>query len=141
LFIAAYDVESPESLLIEIPEKRAQEILGTFNSDYEYLASSLNIVNKKLMLLNPRFEQSTRKRAATAVNGTIDSDMPFGSNFSPAKIEIERSNDNRCATAMQGVNRRDTFSAEGFKGKRASALRQGVMAAVDRPMTQAHQAR
>lgn len=27
LFIAAYDVESPESLLIELPEKRAQEIL------------------------------------------------------------------------------------------------------------------
>ena len=27
LYIAAYDVESPESLLIEIPEKKAQEIL------------------------------------------------------------------------------------------------------------------
>lgn len=124
LFIAAYDVESPESLLIEIPEKRAQEILATFNNDYEYLASSLNIVNKKLMLLNPRFEQSTRKRAATAVNATINSDMmPLGTNFSPAKLDLERSNDNRCATAMQGVNRRDTFSAEGFKGKRVSRLR------------------
>lgn len=30
LFIAAYDVESPESLLIELPEKRAQEILNEF---------------------------------------------------------------------------------------------------------------
>lgn len=28
LFIAAYDVESPESLLIEIPEKKAQDILN-----------------------------------------------------------------------------------------------------------------
>jgi hypothetical protein len=30
LFIAAHDVESPESLLIELPEKRAQEILKEF---------------------------------------------------------------------------------------------------------------
>jgi hypothetical protein len=30
LFIAAYDVESPESLLIELPEKKAQEILLEF---------------------------------------------------------------------------------------------------------------
>jgi hypothetical protein len=28
LFVAAYDVESPESLLIEIPEKKAQDILA-----------------------------------------------------------------------------------------------------------------
>ena len=35
LFIAAYDVESPESLLIELPEKKAQEILNEFNNDYE----------------------------------------------------------------------------------------------------------
>jgi len=27
LFVAAYDMESPESLLIELPNKRAQEIL------------------------------------------------------------------------------------------------------------------
>ena len=30
LNIAAYDVESPESLLIELPEKRAQDILREF---------------------------------------------------------------------------------------------------------------
>ena len=35
LFIAAYDVESPESLLIELPEKRAQDILKEFQNDYE----------------------------------------------------------------------------------------------------------
>lgn len=38
LFIAAYDVESPESLLIELPEKKAQEILNEFNNDYESIA-------------------------------------------------------------------------------------------------------
>lgn len=53
LFIAAHDVESPESLLIELPEKRAQEILKEFNNDYEKMACSLQVMNKRLVLLNP----------------------------------------------------------------------------------------
>lgn len=53
MFIAAYDVESPESLLIELPEKRAQEIVNEFNSDYEAMANSLQVMNKRLVLLNP----------------------------------------------------------------------------------------
>lgn len=42
--------------MIEIPEKKAQDILQTFGSDYEKIASSLNIVSKRLMLLNPKYE-------------------------------------------------------------------------------------
>lgn len=53
LFIAAYDVESPESLLIELPERRAQDILREFQSDYEHMANSLQVMNKRLVLLNP----------------------------------------------------------------------------------------
>lgn len=53
MFIAAYDVESPESLLIELTEKKAQEILAEFNNDYENIASSLQVINKRLVLLNP----------------------------------------------------------------------------------------
>jgi hypothetical protein len=53
LFISAHDVESPESLLIELPEKRAQEILREFQNDYERIASSLQVMNKRLVLLNP----------------------------------------------------------------------------------------
>ena len=53
LFIAAYDVESPESLLIELPEKRATDILKEFENDYESMASSLQVMNKRLVLLNP----------------------------------------------------------------------------------------
>lgn len=41
LFIAAYDVESPESLLIELPEKKAEEIMNEFNNDYDQLAGCL----------------------------------------------------------------------------------------------------
>ncbi len=53
LYIAAYDVESPESFLIELSEKKAQEILVQFQNDYEKMATSLNVINKRLVLLNP----------------------------------------------------------------------------------------
>lgn len=55
LFVAAYDVESPESLLIEIPEKRAEEILSQFNHNYDEIANNLSISNKRLILLNPKY--------------------------------------------------------------------------------------
>ena len=58
LFIAAYDVESPESLLIELPEKKAEEIMREFNNDYEALAGCLQVMNKRLVLLNPKFTQN-----------------------------------------------------------------------------------
>lgn len=61
LFIAAHDVESPESLLIELPEKRAQEILKEFANDYEKMANSLQVMNKRLVLLNPKFVQRKDK--------------------------------------------------------------------------------
>ena len=60
LFIAAYDVESPESLLIELPERRAADILNEFNNDYESMASSLQVMNKRLVLLNPKFINQKR---------------------------------------------------------------------------------
>jgi hypothetical protein len=53
LFIAAYDVESPESLLIELIESKAEEIMKEFNNDYENMASCLQIMNRRLVLLNP----------------------------------------------------------------------------------------
>lgn len=53
LFIAAFDVESPESLLIELAQRKAELILQEFNGDYEKMASSLQVMNKKLALLNP----------------------------------------------------------------------------------------
>lgn len=43
LFIAAYDVETPESLLIEITDKKAQQILSTFSNDYERIAACLTV--------------------------------------------------------------------------------------------------
>ena len=55
LFVAAYDVETPESLLIELPDPKASEILNQFGTDYELMASSLQVHQKRLVLLNPKF--------------------------------------------------------------------------------------
>lgn len=53
LFIAAYDVESPESFLIELTEKKAEDIMIEFSNDYEVMSSCLQIMNRRLVLLNP----------------------------------------------------------------------------------------
>lgn len=82
LFVAAYDVESPESLLIEIPEKKAQDILLQFGNDYEQMAMSLSIANKRLMLLNPKYVMA--KRATT---GFATLDHPYGADTS---LEVDR---------------------------------------------------
>lgn len=39
--------------MIELPERRAADILNEFNNDYESMASSLQVMNKRLVLLNP----------------------------------------------------------------------------------------
>ena len=39
--VAAFDVDSPESLLIELAEDKSKDIISKFNNDYELMASSL----------------------------------------------------------------------------------------------------
>jgi len=87
LFIAAYDVESPESFLIELPEKKAQDILKEFSNDYEYMSHSLQVINKRLVLLNPKYASTVNKRLGSAPAGArpkVDNDMrnqiPGGAN-------------------------------------------------------------
>jgi len=53
LLIAGIDKESPESYLIELPTKRAEDILAQFDHSYERVAESLQVVNRRLVLLNP----------------------------------------------------------------------------------------
>jgi len=57
LYIAAFDTESPESLLIDLPPQKASEILAQFENDYESMADSLQVMQKRLVLLNPKFVQ------------------------------------------------------------------------------------
>lgn len=44
LFIAAFDMESPESLLIELRESKSQQILSQFDNDYELISNSLQVL-------------------------------------------------------------------------------------------------
>ena len=55
LFIATYDVESSESFLITLPEKRANDLMKEFDNSYEVMADSLQVMNKRLYLLNPKY--------------------------------------------------------------------------------------
>ena len=58
LCIAAFDTKTPESLLIELPENRAQHILNEFKNNYEFIANSLQVMKKRLVLLNPKYNNS-----------------------------------------------------------------------------------
>ena len=45
MYITAFNVEKPQSLLLEIPEKRARYILEQFDHDVEKLATFLTVAN------------------------------------------------------------------------------------------------
>ena len=56
MFVTAFNVEKPQSMILEIPEKRARFILAQFDHDIEQLASCLTVSNNnKLVLLNPHY--------------------------------------------------------------------------------------
>ena len=55
LYIAAFDLNSPESLLIKLPDDKAKEIMTQFNNDWDFIASSLQVISKRLVLLNPKY--------------------------------------------------------------------------------------
>ena len=57
MFITAYNVEKPQSLILEIPEKRARFILEQFDHDIENMVANLTIHSNqnKLILLNPHW--------------------------------------------------------------------------------------
>jgi hypothetical protein len=58
MFITAFNVECNESLLLEIKQPQAKEILQKFEFDFEQLASCLRVEDNggKLVLLNPFFQ-------------------------------------------------------------------------------------
>ena len=57
MYITAFNVEKPQSLILEIPERRARYILEQFDHDIDQMASCLTVAqnNSKLVLLNPHY--------------------------------------------------------------------------------------
>ena len=56
MFITAFNVEKPQSIMMEIPDKRAKFILEQFDHDVELMVSYLTLSSaNKLVLLNPHY--------------------------------------------------------------------------------------
>lgn len=55
LYVAAFDISSPESLLIKLIGDKVAEIEQQFDNDYEKIANCLQVFNKRLVLLNPKY--------------------------------------------------------------------------------------
>ncbi len=54
MYIIAVDVVNPETLLVEIPEEKANQLLMSFDNDFEKLVQSIDILNKKLVVMKPK---------------------------------------------------------------------------------------
>ena len=75
LHVAAFDVNTPESLLIEIKPEKVQFILEHFNKDYDLMARCLQVEKKtkRLILIKPSEAINVindPKRVGTAPAGT-----------------------------------------------------------------------
>lgn len=69
LYITAFNVEKPQSLILEIPEKRARFILEQFEHDFEALAQCLRVHNdSKLILLNPHYSPQPSRQQLAMIN-------------------------------------------------------------------------
>ena len=55
LYVAAFDVSGPESLLIKLVGDKVDDIERQFDADYEKIANCLQVFNKRLVLLNPKY--------------------------------------------------------------------------------------
>jgi len=55
LVISAQHVEQPDSFIIEIESQKVNNLVNEFNNDFVLMANHLKIMNKRLVLLNPKF--------------------------------------------------------------------------------------
>ena len=54
MYIIAVDTINPETLLVEIPEERSNQLLSSFDNNYELLVQSVDILNNKLIIMKPK---------------------------------------------------------------------------------------
>jgi len=48
-------MELPDSFIIEIENSKVDHLISEFNHDFGLMASHLKIMNKRMVLLNPKF--------------------------------------------------------------------------------------
>lgn len=63
LVISSQHTQGPESFIIEIEPDKVEGLLNEFNGDCNLMASHLKIMNKRMVLLNPKFvgQQNTEQ--------------------------------------------------------------------------------
>jgi hypothetical protein len=57
LVISSQHIDRPESYIIEIEASKVDNLLNEFSSDFMKMASHLKIMNKRMVLLNPKFQK------------------------------------------------------------------------------------
>ena len=55
LVISAQHLELPDSFIIEIENSKVDHLISEFNHDFDLMAKHLKIMNKRMVLLNPKF--------------------------------------------------------------------------------------
>lgn len=48
-------MELPDSFIIEIENSKVDHLINEFNGDFDLMAKHLKIMNKRMVLLNPKF--------------------------------------------------------------------------------------
>ena len=55
MVISAQHEDLPDSFIIEIEAAKVQHLLNEFGNDFNLMATHLKIMNKRMVLLNPKF--------------------------------------------------------------------------------------
>ncbi len=64
LIVTALHVERTDSFVIEIEASKVAQLAGEFQNDYADMAEHLKIMNKRMVLLNPKFINKQSKSAS-----------------------------------------------------------------------------
>jgi len=56
LVISAQRIQGPESFIIEIEASKVNGLLQEFDNDFGYLAQYLRLQDKRMVLINPKFQ-------------------------------------------------------------------------------------
>ena len=62
LFINADKIAGGENYVIELAEENVETILGEFQGDLEQMCSNLEVLNKRLVLLNPKAKKKKKRK-------------------------------------------------------------------------------
>ena len=110
LFVAAAKMEGTENYLIELSNEKAEETLAEFGGSYDELVAHLEVLNKRLVLLNPRkgrrkrkSKKSKKKSNGPHAHGTEENEDP-----NAATLEMESEESTALALSEEAVQAKQT---------------------------------